>query len=247
MKRILAASVLVLAALTGSAQAQAPGFSALYDIHFKGVVAGEYSFNATRTGDAYEATVNRKATGIARLAVKNSQDYSYKVSGKVTPQGLMPTAYEHRGGKRNRVVNATFTADDVVTTANPEMGMGTPPATKAQRAGVIDQVSLIYALATPSGDVCNRTLKVYMDGRSRFDLVLKPAGTQKVSTAAFKGTAQKCSVQYKPIAGFGDPQEPATLTFLFGKTGSLYAPVSIAMPTDEGIVKLEAKKFAPAA
>lgn len=247
MKRILAASVLVLAALTGGAQAQPPGFSVRYDIHFKGVVAGEYNFNATRNGDAYEATVNRKATGIARLAVKSSQDYSYKVKGTVTPQGLRPAAYEHRGGKKNRVVSATFSADDVVTTANPEMGMGTPPATKAQRAGVIDQVSLIYALATPSGDVCNRTIKVYMDGRSRFDLVLTPAGTQKVSTAAFKGTAQKCSVQYKPISGFGDPQQPATLTFLFGKVGALYAPISIAMPTDEGIAKLEAKQFTPAA
>src|SRR5262249_22983488 len=142
------------------------------------------------------------------------------------------------------VVRADFSGDDIVTTANPPMGMGTPPATKAQRAGAIDQVSLIYAMSMSGGDPCARTMHVYLDGRSRFDLVMSPNGTEKVSSGAYRGVALRCSVHFNPIAGFSDPQQPATLSFLFAPVGNMYAPIRIAMPTDDaGIVTLEAKSF----
>ncbi len=50
-------------------------------------------------------------------------------------------------------------------------------------------------------------------------------------------------MQYRPIAGFGDPQEAAELTFLFAPTSSgMFAPIRIQMPTDDaGVVTLEAR------
>jgi hypothetical protein len=50
-------------------------------------------------------------------------------------------------------------------------------------------------------------------------------------------------VQFRPIAGFGEPPEPATLNFLFGQTPSgMWAPITIEMPTDGvGVVRLEAR------
>jgi hypothetical protein len=52
-------------------------------------------------------------------------------------------------------------------------------------------------------------------------------------------------VQFRPIAGFGDPQEAATLTFLLAPTDSgMWAPVTIEMPTDGvGVVRLEARRL----
>jgi hypothetical protein len=244
-----AAAVMALAlGGIGSAAAQAngaAGFTAVYDIHAKGIVAGKFTYSVARAGDTYQASADRKMTGLVRIAVGDRQDYHYAAKGVIDAQGVHPQSYYHVGGKRDRRVEVDFSSGDAVTTANPPMGMGNPPATKAQREGAIDQVSAILAMSLAGGDPCQRTFHIYLDGRSRFDLVMRPDGSERVSTGAFKGVAHKCRVQYKPIAGFSDPQEPAEMTFLFGAVGSVYAPIRIAMPTDDaGIVTLEAKSFA---
>lgn len=249
MKRILAAAA--LAALTGAAaDAQAPAarsFNAVYSISGRGIQAGEFNYGVKFEGGGYEATARRRMTGMVGAMVGNSQNYTYAASGRVTARGLDPQAYRHQGGKRNRVVTVDFTGAQPVTTANPVMGMGNPPATEAQKAGAIDQVSAIASLIGASGDPCNRTIPVLMDGRSRFDFVLTPNGRVPVNTPAYKGQALRCSVQFKPIAGFPDPQVPATLTFLFAPTGNgLHAPLRIEMPTDIeqiGVAVLEARSF----
>ena len=245
------ASALIALALGGAsvetAAAQstgASGFTVVYDIHAKGITAGKFTYSVTRAGDAYQASADRKMTGLVRIAVGNKQDYHYAAKGIIAADGVHPQTYYHVGGKHNRRVDVDFTSGDAVTTANPEMGMGNPPATEAQRTGAIDQVSSILAMSLAGGDPCQRTFHVYLDGRSRFDLVMSPDGSERVSNDAFKGVAHKCQVEYKPIAGFSDPQDPATLTFLFGAVGGVYAPIRIAMPTDDaGIVTLEAKSF----
>lgn len=123
--------------------------------------------------------------------------------------------------------------------------MGDPPATQAQRRGTIDQLTAIAAMITAQGDPCSRTLRVYMDGRSRFDFVFTPDGNVNISSRAYNGPGVRCRVQFRPIAGFGDPQEPATLTFLFAPTPSgMWAPITIEMPTDGvGVVRLEARRL----
>ena len=123
------------------------------------------------------------------------------------------------------------------------MGMGHPPATPAQRRGAVDQLTAIAVMLTPSGDPCARTIPVYLDGRSRFDFAFRPNGQVAVNTSAYQGQALRCTVDFRPIAGFSDPQEPATMTFLFARTaGGLYAPIRIQMPSDNGLVTLEARQ-----
>jgi hypothetical protein len=73
---------------------------------------------------------------------------------------------------------------------------------------------------------------------------MTPNGTVNVDSRAYRGSAVRCSVQFRPIAGFGDPQEAATLTFLLARTDNGYAPIRIEMPTDGvGVVRLEAKRL----
>jgi hypothetical protein len=250
MKPMIMAGVLMLAALAAPAGAQSgppqakSGFSIVYDIRAKGIVAGKFSYAVTRAGDAYHAVADRRMTGLVRVAVGAKQDYHYDARGTVGAGGVRPLTYEHVGGKRGRRVQARFVPGDIVTTATPPMGMGAPPASREQKAGALDQLSSIYEMALSQGDPCARTLRIYLDGRSRFDLVMRPNGAEKVSTPAFKGLARRCSVSFRPIAGFSDPQKPAALTFLLAPVGGIYAPIRIAMPTDDaGIVILEATSF----
>lgn len=255
MRRFLAAAVLAL--MTGAASAQAPtptpaapaarSFNVVYSVSGKGIQAGDFNFGVKFEGDAYEATASRRMTGLVRTLVGSAQDYRYSSRGQVTAQGLKPIAYRHQGGKRNRVVDVSFAGGAPVTTATPVMGMGNPPATDAQKAGAIDQVAAIASMVSATGDPCGRTIRVLMDGRSRFDFVMSANGRVNVNTRAYRGPAIRCSVQYRPIAGFPDPQTPATLTFLFAPTtNGLYAPIRIEMPTDVeqiGVAVLEARSF----
>lgn len=249
------ALALGLSALAGSAVAQTGdrSFEAIYSVHARGVEAGEFNYAFRQTGSSYTATATREMKGWVGAALNRSQDYTYSVRGVVTSDGtLRPSAYQHQGGRRRpdrpngRLIRAQFTANDVITTASPgNPNMGDPPATPAQRRGTIDQLTAIAAMLTATADPCARTLHIYMDGRARFDFVMTPNGTVNINSRAYRGPGVRCRVQFRPIAGFGDPQEPATLNFVLARTSDgLWAPVTIEMPTDGfGVVRLEARRL----
>jgi hypothetical protein len=217
------------------------------------VDAGDFTYNFTQSGSTYQASAVREMKGWVGAALQRSQDYTYSVRGAVAADGaLRPSAYQHQGGRRRddrpngRLIRTTFTAIDAVTTATPgPANMGEPPATQEQRRNTIDQITAIAALVTASGDPCAQTLHIYMDGRARFDFVMTPNGNVTINSRAYRGPGVRCRVQFRPIAGFGDPQEAATLTFLLAPTDSgMWAPVTIEMPTDGvGVVRLEARRL----
>ncbi len=253
MKKLAALLGLGAFLLTGAASGQeaasaanaARSFDAVYSVAARGVSGvGEFSFHFAQNGATYETSARRGSAGMARMLLGGQQDYSYSSRGSVAADGsLHPAAYQHRGGKRNRLVQASFSANDISTTANPHMGMGNPPATQAQKRGAIDQLSAIASMVVAQGDPCARTVHVYMDGRSRFDFVMSPNGQVTANEPGYRGPAIRCRVQFQPIAGFSDPQEPAVLTFLFAQTPSgMYAPVRIEMPSDDnGVITLTAR------
>jgi hypothetical protein len=261
MRTMTAAKGLVLAlgiaALASPAPAQTGtnrSFAVTYSIHApQWRDAGDFNFSFTQTGSTYEASATRQMKGIAGALLQRRQDYTYSVRGAVAEDGsLHPSAYQHQGGRRRadrpngRLIRTAFTANDAVTTAVPgPPNMGDPPATPEQRRNTIDQLTAIAAMITAIGDPCARTLRIYMDGRSRFDFAMAPNGNVTISTPGYRGPGVRCRVQFRPIAGFGDPQEPRTLSFLLARTESgMWAPVVIEMPTDEvGIVRLEARRI----
>lgn len=257
MRLLAAVLALGLAALAGSAAAQQTAatrsFDATYAVIGRGIEVGDFTYHFAQTGNAYQANANRTMKGWVGAALNHSQDYRYAVRGAVAEDGsLQPAAYEHQGGRRRedrpqgRLIRAAFTANDVVTTAAPgRPNMGDPPATADQRRGVIDQITAIAALVTGSGDPCARTLHVYMDGRARFDFIMRPNGAVNITSPAYRGPGVRCTVQFRPIAGFSDPQEAATLSFLISNPGpgGMRAPIIIEMPTDGfGVVRLEARR-----
>jgi hypothetical protein len=234
-------------ALAGSAHAEGVGlqhFSIVYIVRAGGIGVGETSYDFTFQGSAFQATSSRRSTGLARTLTGNRQDFDYAARGDIDDAGAHPRYYRHEDAHRHRVVEVTFAGDDVITTAHPPMGMGNPPATPVQKTGAIDQVSMFAQMLTVRGDPCRQHIKVFLDGRSRFDLTLTPNGRQSVSVPGFRGQAFRCAVQYAPIAGFSDPQQSAQLTFLLAPVNGYFVPVSVEMPTqDVGIVRLEARAF----
>ncbi|MBL8550028.1 MAG: DUF3108 domain-containing protein [Hyphomonadaceae bacterium] len=222
----------------------AVNLSMLFDVKFRGMTAGEFDLTFTVQDGRYQAAAARRTTGLARSILGNRQDYTYSSNGEVVNGALKPAAYQHRGGRRDRTVRVAF-GDAIVTTSDPPgMGMGNPPATEAQKRGAIDQLTALASMLVASGSPCRGTIPVYMDGRSRFDFVMRPNGRVDYRGAAWRGQAVRCTVQFRPIAGFSDPQEAATLTFLFAPLpNGVFAPLQIEMPSDDGIFQLEAKRF----
>lgn len=221
-------------------------FRIVYEARAHGVQAGEVTYSFTFSGSNYEGASTRRLTGLARLLLGSAQDFSYSARGRIDSEGRMhPIVYQHRdGGRKHRLVRVNFSDREATTTAEPPMGMGDPPATPEQRRGVIDQISLLAQMLVVRGDPCRQTYHVFMDGRSRFDLALSPGGSQTVSIGGYRGSANRCVVQFLPIAGFPDPEAPQRLAFLFAPFSGYFVPLSIEMPTDSiGIVRLEASHF----
>src|SRR5262245_31856331 len=145
--RTFAAAAMALAVLAGPAAAQTGdrSFDGSYTVVARGLDAGEFNYSFRQTGQAYTITATREMHGLAAAALGRNQDYTYSVQGVVAADGsLRPTVYQHQGGRRRedrpngRLIRATFTASDVVTTAVPgPPNMGDPPATAEQRRGTI--------------------------------------------------------------------------------------------------------------
>lgn len=254
MRKLAAACIgFALAALAGSAAAQpaAPerSFRGTYTIVARGMQAGTFNFQFAQSGGGYDVAAQRRLSGVARRVMGANQDFSYSVRGVVSGGVLRPRAYQHQGGRRSadrregRLVRVRFSGDGVTTVATPPMPMGNPPATTAQKRGAVDQLTAIASLIAANGNPCGRTVRVFLDGHARFDFVLAAGSAVQINTPAYRGAGVRCAVQYRPIAGFTEPQEPATLQFRFARTSTgIWAPVHIELPTDAtGLVRLEAR------
>jgi hypothetical protein len=244
----IALLALALAASSAPASAQdadASGLAIVFNVRARGITAGEFDFAADFRDGRYQVRASRRMTGLARTLLGSRQDYRYSAHGRIVGGALRPIAYEHQGGRRDRLVQVSFDDGQIVTRATPPMGMGEPPATEAQKRGAVDQLTAIASMLVADASPCRGAIAVFMDGRARFDFVMRPNGQVNYSSGAWRGSALRCSVQFRPIAGFSDPQAPATLTFLFAALpNGMYAPVRIEMPTDDvGVVTLEARSF----
>jgi Protein of unknown function (DUF3108) len=243
-----ALAIAVLSPIALSAQEAGPGelqsATIEYNLIAKGINVGTGTYSYAFSGDTYRGTASHRLTGLARQLAGSRQDFNYSVSGVVGADGkLRPRSYRHQGGRRNRVVSVDFGDRAVTTTANPAMGMGEPPASAAQKLNTVDQVTMMASMMTVAANPCSQNVRVFLEGRTRFDLSLSPSGSQNVNLAGFRGAALRCAVRFNPIAGFPDPMDATNMTFLFAPMNGVFVPVQIQMPTDEaGIVRLEARR-----
>ena len=170
------------------------------------IKAGETRLSAQIGPQDYAASAHAKAGGIVGWFV----DYNLfiDVAGDVTASGLKPETYTsfNNDGRKNRRVEVTYSADDVVTVAEPRFGsMGEPAASREQRIAGIDPISAIVSMGLSVGatkdNPCGAPLRVY-DGKQRYDLVLTYNQRRTIKTPAWNGPAIQCDIRYVEIAGF---------------------------------------------
>ena len=227
-------------------------FVAVYNVSLGRFNLGNFSIAGTVRDGQY----NLRGTGtfsVLKGWVFNWQG-SIGGAGAATTAGPNPTTYSfsQTDGKYSERLRISF-GDGFVQSVSiwpkPRSYPGEIKVTKEQVQHVVDPLSGVFLTArsgNPHGDlsVCNQVIPIF-DGRSRYDLVLKPKRVmvQNRGAGSYTGPAAVCKVKFVPISGYprGDPgieqlrqsnQIEAWMVPLQGT--DMYVPYRIVMPTSVG-------------
>jgi len=241
------------------ARAESPATSAariiaVYQVKVGNFNLGNFSVTTTLNGSGYQMR------GEGKFSILEGLVYRWQgvtaSTGQVTEAGPEPATYAFSysdGGKTDESLRMTF-GDGAVqqVSISPRKGTipGTIPVKREQLEGVLDPMSGAFLTArstNPHGDlsVCNQMLPVF-DGKSRFDLVLKPKKrvmVQNTSRTAYSGPAAICRVKFIPISGYQPnnagiqmmTQSNEIEVWLMPVKGTqMYVPYRIVLPTPVG-------------
>lgn len=227
--------------------------SAVYQVSLGRFNLGDFRVTTTLRGGGYQMRGQGKFSVLEGLVFKWQGVTSSR--GRVTDDGPAPDSYafSYSEGKRSERLRMTFgngAVQQVSITPKTRRMPDMIPVRREQLEGVIDPMSgafLTARSANPNGDlsVCNQMLPVF-DGKSRFDLVLKPKKrvmVQNRSRGSYSGPAAVCRVKFIPISGYrrGDPgirhmsQSNEIEVWLMPVRGTdMYVPYRIVLPTPVG-------------
>jgi hypothetical protein len=214
---------------------------------------GEINLSARLSGGEYSASTSIRAAGLAALFT--DFDIQAEVRGGLADDGLAPSRYAHveRTGDKVRAVDVAFESGLATASVEPPFGsLGQPPASAADRVGVVDPMSAVFqlsrVLASQGGDVCSGRIPVF-DGKARYDLRLVSRGAANVRTRAWRGETVRCEVWYEPISGY-DPEDypsadelrhPLTVWLAPLGEGRVHFPVRMHTRAGFGGVTIEAQ------
>jgi hypothetical protein len=241
------------------ARAESPAVSAariiaVYQVKLGSFNLGDFRVTTTLTGNGYQMQ------GEGNFSILEGLVYRWQgvtaSTGQVTEAGPEPAMYSFSysdGGKKSERLRMTFdegAVQQVSVVPQWHSLPGTIPVKREQLEGVLDPMSGAFLTArssNPHGDlsVCNQLLPVF-DGKSRFDLVLKPKKrvmVQNKSRAAYSGPAAICGVKFIPISGYQPnnagiqmmKQSNEIEVWLMPVLGTeMYVPYRIVLPTPVG-------------
>jgi hypothetical protein len=223
-------------ALAEAPRTSAARISAVYKVNLGRFNLGNFRVTTTVQEGGYQLRGEGTFSVLEGLIFKWQGITSSR--GRVTDEGPAPSSYAFNysdGGKNSERLRITFGNGAVqqVSIVPKRRIPGLIPVRREQLVGVIDPMSGAFLTArspNPNGDlsVCNQMLPVF-DGRSRFDLVLKPKKrvmVQNRSRSSYSGPAAVCRVKFVPISGYR-PDEPVRGT-------DMYVPYRIVLPTPVG-------------
>ena len=236
-----------------SAEAGALRIRARYSSSVLVFKVGEVELEAVFSDTQYRARSSVGAAGLAALFT--DFDIQARVSGNRDTAGVRPEAYTHveRTGDKVRSVTVTFDNAVAQSRAEPPFGSwGVPPASVAERTGVLDPMTAFFALsdamATNPAARCSGRIPVF-DGKQRYDLRLQDAGVSRVRTRAWQGEARVCEAFYEPISGY-DPEDypteselrhPLTIWLAEFEEPGIHLPVRLHTRAGFGGVTIEAR------
>ncbi len=212
---VLALSTASAAGTTAHSRTASPGeghvqVRAVYASSVLMLKVGEVTLEAEFGPDRYRASSFVEAAGLAALFT--DFDIRAEVEGRRGAGGARPDRYAHveRTGRKVRSVEVQFGSGAAVSVAEPPFGsLGQPPASRADRTGVIDPMTAFFRLSdrmsAPGGPGCSGRLPVF-DGKQRYNLRLEDGGTREARTRAWRGEVRVCNAFYDPVSGY-DPED----------------------------------------
>ena len=228
-------------------------FVAVYNVSLGRFNLGNFSISGTVQNGQYNLRGNGSFSVLKGWVFnwKGSMDGS----GLATTDGPNPNSYsfsqsDGKYSERLRIFFGDGFVKSVKIWPKPRPYTGEIPVRKEQVQHVVDPLSGAFLMArsdNPHGDlsVCNQLIPVF-DGRSRFDLVLKPKKRVRVQNRGgdnYSGPAAVCKVKFVPISGYprGDPgieqlrQANDIEAWMVPLRGTnMYVPYRIVMPTSVG-------------
>lgn len=228
-------------------------FQAVYNVSLGRFNLGNFSISGTVQNGQYALRGNGTFS-VLKGWVFNWQGKLHG-SGEATTDGANPRSYSftQSDGKYQERLSIDF-GDGYVQSVKiwpkPRPYPGEIKVTKEQVQHVVDPLSGAFLTARsndPRADlsVCNEVIPVF-DGRSRYDLVLKPKKrvmVQNRGNGNYSGPAAVCQVKFVPISGYprGDPgieelrQANGIEAWLVPLRGTgMYVPYQITIPAFGG-------------
>lgn len=216
---------------------------------------GRVSLNADLGSDRYAARAHVQAAGLAALFTDFSIDSD--VEGQFAQGHPVPVNYGHieRTGDKTRVVDVDFESGVAHSTASPAFSSwGDPPASEADRTGVVDPMTATLLLselvAATGGAPCEGAIPVF-DGKQRYDLNLVSRGTENIRTRGYRGEVLVCDAYYTPISGYdaedwpepGETRHPLRMWIAAIGDGTVFLPVRLHTRAGFGGVTVELREL----
>ncbi|MBY0428492.1 MAG: DUF3108 domain-containing protein [Alphaproteobacteria bacterium] len=177
-----------------------------YSVYLGGLHAMDGLVSFTRSGGTYKIDLHTGTQGLLRsIAPWDAQVIS---NGRIRQTELHPTnskVLTYWKEKPNSV-NFAFSGNSVKATFTPPEGESkNEPVPTEMKRGVLDPLSGVLQIIanTTYNSECKQTVPIY-DGHRRFDLTLNNSGTEELDGedySVFTGTAQRCIVDFKMLAG----------------------------------------------
>ncbi|WP_083241225.1 DUF3108 domain-containing protein [Methyloceanibacter stevinii] len=228
-------------------------FQAVYNVSLGRFNLGNFSISGTVQNGQYSLRGNGTFS-VLKGWVFNWQGRLHG-SGEATTDGANPRSYSfsQSDGKYQERLSIDF-GDGYVQSVKiwpkPRPYPGEIKVTKEQVQRVVDPLSGAFLTARSNDtranlSVCNQVIPVF-DGRSRYDLVLKPKKRVMVQNRGkgnYSGPAAVCQVKFVPISGYprGDPgieelrQAGGIEAWLVPLRGTgMYVPYQITIPAFGG-------------
>ncbi|MEF2071394.1 DUF3108 domain-containing protein [Consotaella aegiceratis] len=246
--------------LAGASPLRAEGtgrqsYKTVYQISLIGFIVGRATFHTTLEEQGFSVEGELSSAGLADLFAKTRGTSSVK--GSYAGEKLLPNHYAlaYEMGDKAWSSRVDFAGGRAVATQ-------TKPEDRNRKrdfiavepdhlASVVDPLSGLMIRKGDGDALCQRTVAFY-DGWTRLDLILSPAGQQKVSTDGYSGDAIVCKAKVRPVSGYRRSNKQLkfmrdqTIELRFAPIGDtdIYAPVRVRVPTEVGPLTITASTFA---
>jgi Protein of unknown function (DUF3108) len=177
--------------------------AAKFEIAFAGVQVGWFTFDSRINGDAYALEGRGKVSALFGAFKWSGRTQSSGLVGRGSPD---PRRYifDYKANSERGAVRMAFARHEVTQLElkpNKPRSRNVVPVLPEHLKDVFDPLSAIIAMTrVRDGHPCQKQLAIF-DGKQRFNLVLHPAGRERVgNNGAPPGYI--CRVRYVPIAGY---------------------------------------------